>query len=248
MSKFLYKSLDLEITLRCNAFCKNCFKFCNMHDKTGLNYYDSDMTLEQIDRFIDQVTEVSKIQKEVIEHVFITGGEPLLHPQVYQIFDKVYWNLFSKGIIGNLLINSNLIIKAPDAIKPFIVNLAAIEEKAQRHNTVLLHPDDLPEMRPTFAMCNHIRKRTVVLCYHGYSLCCAADGYIRLLGLDDLIIDKLPSSYSKFPLDKMDKVCNHCPFGCDYPPLEIHAGAPVSKLYAEQAELNKFGRKIMKRF
>lgn len=248
MSKFLYKSLDLEITLRCNAFCKNCFKFCNMHEKSGLNYYDSDMTLDQIDKFINQVTEVSKIQKQVIEFCSITGGEPMLHPQISEIFDRIYWKLLSTGMIGNLFINSNLIVKAPEQLKPFIVNFTSIDKKIDAHNTALVHPDDVPELRPNFAMCNHIRKRTIVLNYLGFSLCCAADGYIRLLGLEDLILDKLPTTYTGFPLDKMDKVCNHCPFGCDNPPLEKDHGAPVSKFYAEQAELNKTGRKITKRF
>ena len=67
--------------------------------------------------------------------------------------------------------------------------------------------------------------------------------------MDDLILDYLPKSLEEFPLKEMDKICAHCPFGSDDSlPFERDIGCPVSDIYAKEAEKNRLGRKIVKRF
>lgn len=73
INMYIYDFLDLQIILRCNAKCLNCIEFCNMKHLTGLDYSDSDMTLDQIDKFISNIKEFNK---PVIENLYITGGEP----------------------------------------------------------------------------------------------------------------------------------------------------------------------------
>lgn len=235
--------LDILITLRCNAACMNCIKFCNKGKVTGLDYSDSDMTLEQIDEFVRQIKELNI--PGLFHSICLTGGEPLLHPKVSEILDKMK-ELQGLGYVKRLSINSNTILPAPEHLKKYIVNYSTPKKKLSIHNTALLHPNDFGGTKMTYRACGHYRKNTVVLTYQGFSLCCAADGYIRLFGKEDLIFDHLPLDISE---TAMDTICEHCPFGNDkILPLEKDAGCPVSDIYRREAEKNRTGRKITKRF
>jgi hypothetical protein len=242
----IYETIDVEVTLRCNWRCENCIKFCNMQNETGLDYRDTDMSMGQIENFVSEVEKIGAEKKQLVTNtVFLTGGEPLLHPDIIEMA-KLVKTLVDKSLIRSLAINSNLVKKAPEELKPFVVNFSTTEQKAQIHNTVLIHPDDMEQRRPSFATCKHYRKWRIVLSRYGYNMCCAGDGYMRLFGEEELFIDHLPDSPNGFPLDKMDRVCQHCPFGCDMIAMEKDVGCPISKIYAEQAELNRNGRKIQK--
>jgi len=236
-------NLDLCITLRCNNYCLNCIKFCNKDKTTGLDYSDSDMTMEQINNFINQVKTLDT--KNLFTSITVTGGEPLLHPDIKEIMIKLE-ELKKLSYVKILWINSNKIIKAPESLKKYIVNYSEVDKKPQIHNVALLHPSDFNGKTMAYKTCKHYRKKTIVLTYMGYSICCAADGYIRLFGMKDLISDKLPT-YKL--IKKMDKICKHCPFGNDdILPFEKDIGCPVSDIYKKEAEKNRLGRKITKRF
>ena len=43
-------NIDFLITLRCNSFCLSCIEFCNMKELTGLNYADSDVPMENVEK------------------------------------------------------------------------------------------------------------------------------------------------------------------------------------------------------
>lgn len=247
---YIFNVIDLELTLKCNWHCKNCVRFCNMGKTTGLDYEDSTMTIGQIKNFIKQVKEIYREKKiTVSDAIILSGGEPLLHPDVAEITFLLHKELLDTNLIQHLRINSNLVVKAPEELKKYILNFTPFNEKPNIHRAVLIHPDDLKEARPTYASCCTIpdNKRKVVLNKYGYSRCCDSDGYIRLFCEEDLIVDVLPSN-ENFLLDKMDKICQHCVFGCKTEKLEKDVGCPISKIYLEQAELNKAGRKINKIF
>ena len=235
-------NLDILITLRCNATCRNCIEFCNMQDVTGLDYSDSDMTLGQIDHFIDQVRASGR--RPVFGNVTVTGGEPLLHPDVVAIVHRLE-PLVAEGILGNLCVNSNRILAPPPGLESYIINFVLPKDKWKVHRVVLRHPDDLPGQKYTYATCTQYRKNTVVLSYQGYSVCCAGDAYARLFCLDDLISQEIPE---RAP-DGIDKVCRHCPFSIESTlPLERNDGRPVSQIYAAEAAKNAAGRTINTRF
>jgi len=241
---FLFPVLDLQITLRCNAHCLNCIKFCNMKQQTGLDYSDSDMTIDQIDKAINQIKSFER--PNVFKSIFITGGEPVLHKQLEEIINK-FINLQAEGYFTDLFINSNLKKEAPEPIRKYIINFSKPEDNKLIHNTVLIHPKDFCDSPKTYKTCTHYRKNRVVLNYLGYSLCCAGDAYIRLFNYEDLIVNHLPQSINDFP--NMDKICVHCPFSNDTKiPLEKNAGCPVSDVYYIEARLNRKGRAITKRF
>jgi hypothetical protein len=231
----LYSVLDIEITLRCNGHCKNCIKLCCTEDRTNLDYSHHDLSLHQIQTVINQIKALGDKHNQIVFNtIFITGGEPLLHPQFREIFDLIKSKLVG-DYINHVYINSNGILKY-DELKEYIITFSDISQKSEIHNTILVHPDDF-DVRPTFLTCNHYRKSVIVLGYHGYNLCCAADGYMRLFGKDNLFVKYLPEKYEFFPLEQMDEICQHCPFGSEKIPLEINLGSPISKIYLEQIDL-----------
>jgi hypothetical protein len=243
----IYPSLDIQITLRCNGSCLNCIEFCGMARLTGLDYSGADVSLEQVQQLKEELQSLSTERGgPVVDVLCITGGEPMLHRELAQIVDLLK-PLIGAGVANKLIVNSNLIVRMEE-LEPYLVNYSTIAEKPLVHNTVLLHPTEIQSTLPTFESCKHYRKWRPVWNVYGYSLCCAGDGYIRLFCLDELIVPRLPESYSGFPLDKMDLVCRHCPFGCDTEVFERDRGCPVSTIYQEQAKLNRAGRKLKSRY
>ena len=249
----MYAILDLLITLRCNARCANCIELCNSRDRTGLDYSDSDMTLGQIHNLVRQVRELGVAP--LFTTVSVTGGEPLLHPQVEQIVSVLRDGILAPGFAQEMRINTNGLLAPPAVLREFCVTYSTVSTKPSEHNVCLLHPADFGGKTHTFDSCPHYRKNRVVLSYQGFSMCCAGDAYIRLFCRDDLILDHLPASVDGFPLREMgESICRHCPFSNDTQntssllPFERDQGSPVSAIYAEQAALNKAGLRIVKRF
>ena len=63
--------------------------------------------LEQVELFAEQAAAADICP---IEHLVVTGGEPLLHPQVEQIVDLLDRRLVQTGRVLWLEVNSNLIL------------------------------------------------------------------------------------------------------------------------------------------
>ena len=118
--------LDICVTLRCNAYCKNCLRFCNLKDITGLDYSDSDMTMGQIDYFIDQMRALKG--QFMLRSLNLSGGEPLLHPQIVEIVERLEV-LRREGLVRSLTVNSNEVVTAPECLKTYIINYVKLKEQ-----------------------------------------------------------------------------------------------------------------------
>lgn len=111
MKKFFPKWLALEITSRCNLNCIHCRSSSEMHSKFP------EMTFFQIKKLID---DISSFAKPVI---VLTGGEPLLHKNVFDIAS--YGS--SKGLRMGLATNGTLITdKICNKIKQSGIQIVAI--------------------------------------------------------------------------------------------------------------------------
>lgn len=229
---FRIEYLDLQITLRCNCRCPNCIKLCSMPD-TGLDYSHTDLTLDQVVEFIRQVDAADA----VIDNLIVTGGEPTLHPDLDAIVALLDVSLLGRRA-NRISVNSNLTLPVPSRLVPRLINFSRPGDNPAIHDAVFVHPDDLGRPRPTFAACQHYRKWRVVWNTYGCSVCCAADGYLRLFRLDHLVLPALPAGYDGFPLARMDDVCQHCPFGTGAPAKQAAVGRPVSAIYAEMFRRN----------
>lgn len=241
----IYPSLDVQVTLRCNAACRNCIKLCNMGVVTGLDYSDTDITLEQAAMIQEELLALAAQHGRPIMSVLcLTGGEPLLHPQIREL--AAIFAPLVPVVADMFMINTNGSVEMPE-LSHYAATYTPLAGKAAEHNVVLLHPSDIEDEGHTFETCQHFRKWRPVVNVYGYSMCCAGDGYIRLMGVDDAITPHLPATPSDFPLAAMNQVCPHCPFGCQTQVFERDAGRPVSDFYLEQAARNRAGRRLTSR-
>jgi len=231
--------------------CLNCIEFCNMEAVTGVRNNETDLTMDQVDHFIRDVKALKTTPGELpaVHTIFLTGGEPTLHPHCGEIFHLIKRELVDQGFVGSVKLSSNLAArkKIPPELQPHVVNFVPVDQKAEEHDVTLLHPLDMRKKPMSFQKCSHFRKNTVAVSCHGYFLCCAGDGYARLFGMDYLFLDHLPKDRTGFPIDRLDDVCKHCPFPFNSSFPERKHGRPVSKIYSEQAELNRRGRTIPKK-
>lgn len=128
-------NIELEITLKCNATCLNCNKFCHMED-LGIVYGDEmDLTLQDIDGFIQQVKNIGNVKD-----IRIMGGEPTLHPLYEDICLKIKQGLLDTRIIHDAYVVTNGILKRPSCLKSRIQ--MPMETKNRLHTCALVSPTD----------------------------------------------------------------------------------------------------------
>jgi len=73
------RSIEIEITTRCSLACFNCDRSIRQAPS------DDCMSLEQIEKFVDESIKLNWGWK----HIRLTGGEPTLHPQFFEILKIV---------------------------------------------------------------------------------------------------------------------------------------------------------------
>ena len=97
----------LEITDRCNLTCPTCYAMSSPH-------YGRHRTLEEVERMLDVIV-ANEGTPDVVQ---ISGGEPTIHPQFFEILD-----IAKTKSIRHLMVNTNGIRIAKD--KSFAQKLAA---------------------------------------------------------------------------------------------------------------------------
>lgn len=243
----VFESLEVVITLRCNLSCRNCIRLCNSTVTTGLDYVGLDMALADVRRIIGDISDVyESTGQQVLGTLCLTGGEPTMHPELESML-ALCRALLPPYMVGELVVNVNRTRPVPASVEPYVVHWWSPEEKAQLHQCALVSPTDPPPGFPhqggrTWDTCEHYRKHRLVATVHGYGLCCAAEGYTRLLHVPELLVGKLPASLDGFP--RPDPVCQHCAFGAPVAILERDHGRPVSRVFDESAHLNRKGRRM----
>jgi molybdenum cofactor biosynthesis enzyme MoaA len=75
-----YTDIIIDITYHCNLRCFNCSRSCR---QAPTNDPVDQMTSEQIQKFVDESIEKNLRWKRLL----IAGGEPLLHPKVFDILE-----------------------------------------------------------------------------------------------------------------------------------------------------------------
>jgi len=88
----------VEITDRCNLECPTCYAMSSPH-------YGNHRTLEEVERMLDIIV-ANEGNPDVVQ---ISGGEPTIHPQFFEILDVA-----KKKPIRHLMINTNGIRIAKD--------------------------------------------------------------------------------------------------------------------------------------
>jgi 7,8-dihydro-6-hydroxymethylpterin dimethyltransferase len=88
----------VEITDRCNLTCPTCYAMSSPH-------YGNHRTLEEVERMLDLIV-ANEGFPDVVQ---ISGGEPTIHPQFFEILD-----IAKKKPIRHLMVNTNGIRIAKD--------------------------------------------------------------------------------------------------------------------------------------
>ncbi|MBV8253447.1 MAG: radical SAM protein [Chitinophaga sp.] len=96
----------IELTDRCNLTCPTCYAMSSPH-------YGRHRTLEEIEQMLDIIV-ANEGQPDVVQ---LSGGEPTLHPQFFEILD-----IAKRKPIRHLMVNTNGIRIAKD--KEFTARLA----------------------------------------------------------------------------------------------------------------------------
>ena len=97
----------IEVTDRCNLTCPTCYAGSSPH-------YGRHRTLEEIEKMLDTIV-ANEGEPDVVQ---ISGGEPTIHPQFFEILD-----IAKKKPIRHLMINTNGIRIAKDL--EFVEKLAS---------------------------------------------------------------------------------------------------------------------------
>lgn len=88
----------IQITNKCNMFCKHCFLSAT---ETG-----EEMPLDSFQHFVLEFLLTNQIKK-----VTLTGGEPLTHPNIYEICCKLIERGIAVTICTNLFSTNKILIK-----------------------------------------------------------------------------------------------------------------------------------------
>ncbi|MFH1717516.1 MAG: radical SAM protein [Planctomycetota bacterium] len=175
----------MEITLRCNAKCQSCSRHC------PYGFYDeaSDVTIEQVGRFIEEVKCHGNI-----DMVSIMGGEPTVHPQFREITELLRDELLRTHAIRRLQVVSNGIIPIDGALGVG-VDLSA-PEKAARHRCQLVAPFDTGQK---LKECPVPYDCGVSFGAYGWWPCGAGGAICRLFNLSQYRRDAIPRDADDFP-------------------------------------------------
>ena len=93
-------SITIEITTACNLKCVHCYI-----ENRNENNIVSDLKLSDIKNIIDDLKELNVLS------VTLTGGEPLMHPQFYDIIKFLKEENFIVNIMSNITLINNKNIK-----------------------------------------------------------------------------------------------------------------------------------------
>ena len=91
--------MQFHITGNCNLACKHCYRLEGNTEPLGLN--DVISVINQFDELQKAYNEANGIKKKA--HINLTGGEPLIRKDIYDILDFMGENRgrFSYGILTN---------------------------------------------------------------------------------------------------------------------------------------------------
>ena len=228
-----FESIELVLTYRCNLTCPNCIRLAGKSGTDlGLRNQDQDMDLKDVERVVTEIQRIGNriAVRPLVGFVCLTGGEATLNKNLEAAFEMCDRGLVKTGLTTSLFINSNGTVPPPPSLLDKTVTFSTPQQKLQGHIAMFCDIGGT-----SFERCTHYRKWRIVAAKQGFLMCCAAEGYARLMGRDDLWSKHLPTNPWNFPLEKMWEVCSHCAF-CkegNGAPLESAVGSPMSPFFQQ---------------
>lgn len=175
--------IEMEITLRCNAVCPSCSR----HSHYGLYDESSDVTMEQVDRFCQEVKEHGNV-----EMIWVMGGEPTVHPKLANIL----YLLLKLDITIVLVTNGILPLPVIYENEPLNYQIdIRSPEKGKDHRCMFVAPLDTGQ---ELKECPVPEDCGVSWGAYGWYPCGAGGAICRLFGFDHLRKENIPESEKDF--------------------------------------------------
>jgi len=197
--------IGIDITYDCNLKCLNCHNSCRQAPSKDY------MSIEQIGKFIKE----SIGQKMKWSNIAILGGEPILHPNIFDIIKLLlsYKEDFSPDTIIQLYTNgfspeaNDVLCKVGNKVS--IVN-SHKEKIFQSFYAFNIAPmDDIRYKNVDYSNgCATAQNCGLVLNKYGYYMCALGGGIDRVLGFD-IGRKKIPSMDDSM-LDQRRILCKYC--------------------------------------
>ncbi len=246
---FIHKNkIEIEITTECNMKCYHCDRSCRQAPSK------EHMTIEQIKHFIQESIETNKNWPFIV----IIGGEPTLHPDIYELCDLLIEYKKNHSTNTKLTISTNGVspkTKKILASLPEIIhheNSSKTSVKNTQFYTFNVAPIDLERYRiaeTDFGRgCATASTAGSALTRYGFYGCGAAASIDRILGLDIGIKHLKEITERKFRI-QLKLLCGYCGFFKDEKDEEysLEDMSPIwYKLYEEyknqKPELQLYGK------
>jgi Predicted Fe-S oxidoreductases len=200
-----FHALEIEIITSCDLGCYNCDRSCRQAPS------NERMQIKQITKFVD----------ESIKHgwkwtrINILGGEPTLHPDLFEIMDelKIYKNYYPGCVItlfsnGYNKITEKILLKIPHFIQ---VRNTRKKTQIQKFAPYNMAPKDIDgfDMKSTKRSCYVTEICGLGFTRYGFYLCGAGASIDRVFGFD--IGRKSLAELSKINLEKQRSIlCQLC--------------------------------------
>lgn len=236
---FIHKNkIELEITTKCNLNCFQCDRSCRQAPS------DEYMPVEQIKHFIHESIRAGKKWAFIV----IIGGEPTLHPNIYEICDILIDYKLKHSPNTKITISTNGFSQETKQVLknlPAIIhqeNSNKISPKNSHFYTFNVAPVDLEKYIQSQADysrgCPTVSTAGTAITRYGYYACGAAAGIDRVLGLN-IGIKNVNDINEKALRTQLKLLCGYC--GIFKAPkddiYDIHDISPTwQKLYHDYAK------------
>lgn len=200
-----HRIIELNITFNCNLKCLNCARSCRQAPDRA------NISIEQIKKFIME----SQKKNRRWETIVILGGEPTLHPDIFEILEllvsykkqrgnKTTLKLVSNGFGSEV---KNVLAKISPQI---LVNNTNKKSVINRFFSFNIAPVDLEEYAKAdySNKCLITKSCGVALSKYGYYCCSNAAGIDRVFGFD-VGRKKLPLDGDEM-LEQAAILCRYC--------------------------------------
>jgi len=196
--------IEIDITYNCNLRCPQCNRFL------GVAPCQVQMSVSQIDKFLKESIE----QKRTWEGIWLSGGEPVLHPDITEIVGLLVKFKKEHSPDTQLYILSNGLAKDKLSILPEQISVydSQKDKFGPRHIPIMVAPKDLPAYKNSdFSNGCYIPAMCATgLGPYGYYQCTVAAAIDRIMGLD-IGRKHLPSPQDNM-IDLYRAFCGYCGF------------------------------------
>ncbi len=210
LPSFIHKNkIEIEITTKCNMRCYHCDRSCRQAPSNEC------MSIDQIKYFINESIKAGKKWNFIV----IIGGEPTLHPNIYEICDllidyKIKYSPNTKITIstnGFSVETKNVLKNLPEIIHK--ENSSKTSPKNSHFYTFNVAPVDVEKYikaKTDFSKaCSTVSTAGTALTRYGYYSCGAAASIDRVLGLD-IGIKSINGITEKALRTQLKLLCGYC--------------------------------------